>query len=85
MNEFLKRVSSRKFILAAVFIVLVLAKIALELSITTDELVLIAGICASYIGVEGAVDFKKIGYSTEQAAILAKEVALALRELENKD
>lgn len=59
MKDFLKRISSRKFLLALIGAFIPVLNRQLEIGLSENEILMILGIIASFIGVEGVLDLTK--------------------------
>lgn len=78
----MSRFTSRKFLFALGFFALVIANQVFKWGITVEELVTLAGVIGAFIGIEGAVDYKKVANQAldltavvEKAVDLGKEIA----------
>lgn len=79
----MERFTSRKFLFAVGFFALVIANQVFKWGITVEELVTLAGVIGAFIGIEGAVDYKRVANQAldltsvvESAVKLGQEIAV---------
>lgn len=79
----MERFTSRKFLFALGFFALVIANQVFKWGITVEELVTLAGVIGAFIGIEGAVDYKRVANQAldltsvvESAVKLGQEIAV---------
>ena len=83
----MERFTSRKFLFALGFFALVIANQVFKWGITVEELVTLAGVIGAFIGIEGAVDYKRVANQAldltnvvESAVALGQEIAVTKKD-----
>lgn len=83
----MEKFTSRKFLFAFAFFILVILNQVLKWGISIEELVILGGVIGSFIGVEGAVDYKRVANQAlditkvvESAVNLGQEIAVTKKD-----